>query len=72
MIYYAKIDENYYITDLTCLTPPPENYVSINIQTMPDDIIYGYYKWQDGLVLDQEKKDIVMTELENAMLNTAL
>jgi len=62
-VFYLKFDEDGYIVDLTQLQPSPPDYQAAEIDGMPDDIMLGCYKWNGGLVLDEDKKAVVEAEI---------
>lgn len=66
VLYFFCFDESGYIQDLTCLNPNRPNYTAhdINPANIPQDVLCGYYKFEDGVfVLDPVKK----AEFESAM-----
>ncbi|MEW6710394.1 MAG: hypothetical protein AB1403_11280 [Candidatus Riflebacteria bacterium] len=66
VIYFFSFDSSGYVLDLTKIDPKQSGYVAHDIDpdTIPDDVLLGCYKLQDGqFVLDAVKRDAVLAEI---------
>lgn len=66
MIYYFQFDNDGYITDMTRYNPNDASYTALELnEEIPSMVMRGYYKWNNGFVLDEAKQAIVDEQYNN-------
>lgn len=55
--WYIQLDSSGYIVDITSIAPLLEGYIMVETDVEPPSMIMrGYYKWDNGFVVDEVKK----------------
>jgi hypothetical protein len=64
--WYVQLDSSGYIVDITSIAPLLEGYIMVETDVEPPSMIMrGYYKWDNGFVVDAAKQLEMDTYYDN-------